>query len=154
MELYRIAKRPYSDVLSGRGAAKFGNRWNSKGVEIIYTASNRSLAMAEVLVHLPFHLLPNDYVMLTIYVPDFISQKIITTDELSTNWNHFPSPPNLKRIGDDFIGENKYGLLKVPSAVTHGDYNLLINPFFKDFSKIVIIDKVPFLFDNRFFDNK
>lgn len=49
---YRLARKKYPVELSGRGAALRGARWNSPGTEIIYTARNRALAMAEVAVHL------------------------------------------------------------------------------------------------------
>jgi len=35
------------------GAAQFPSRWNRKGQRSVYTSISRSLAMAEVLVHLP-----------------------------------------------------------------------------------------------------
>jgi RES domain-containing protein len=46
MELFRLCREKYIKPLSGKGAAIKGARWNSVGVELIYTASNRSLAMA------------------------------------------------------------------------------------------------------------
>lgn len=52
MQVFRLSRKKYADVLSGQGAAIRGARWNSKGTEVIYTAENRSLAMAEVLIHL------------------------------------------------------------------------------------------------------
>lgn len=152
MEVFRLSKLVYSYELSGKGAAKFGNRWNSKGVEVIYCAGNRSLAMVEVLVHLPLKMLPKDFIMMTIFIPDTISQKVISSEELPEGWNVYPGNAELKSFGDIFINENKYGILRVPSAVTKGDYNVLINPFYKDFDQIKIIEKVPFLFDDRFFD--
>jgi len=51
MEVFRLSRAKYADQLSGYGAALKGARWNSRGVEMIYAAENRSLAMAEVLVH-------------------------------------------------------------------------------------------------------
>ncbi|MFM7585785.1 MAG: RES domain-containing protein [Bacteroidota bacterium] len=39
---------------------------------MIYTAQNRSLAMAEVAVHLTLATLTDDYMMLTIDIPDDI----------------------------------------------------------------------------------
>ena len=44
MEAYRLCREKFSSNLSGIGAAIKGARWNSIGIEIIYTASNRSLA--------------------------------------------------------------------------------------------------------------
>ena len=51
MEVYRLTRQKFASRLSGKGAAIKGARWNSPGVEIVYTAVNRSLAMAEVAVH-------------------------------------------------------------------------------------------------------
>ncbi|MFP5041350.1 RES family NAD+ phosphorylase [Parasediminibacterium sp. JCM 36343] len=151
MEAYRLSKKIYASTLSGKGAAIKGARWNSIGVEIIYTAINRSLAMAEIAVHFSLAALPSDYMMVTIYVPDDISLlKLIPTD-LPTDWNAFPHPSATQAIGDQFIGDNKYCVLQIPSAVTQGDYNLLINPNHPDFIRIKIISIENFPFDKRIF---
>jgi|GEM_PF-4099468 len=36
MEVFRLAGKKYSKILTGAGAAINGARWNSKGIEIIY----------------------------------------------------------------------------------------------------------------------
>ena len=51
MEVYRLAQARNAMDLTGKGAAAKGARWNSPGVELLYTAQNRSLAMAEIAVH-------------------------------------------------------------------------------------------------------
>jgi RES domain-containing protein len=73
MEVYRLSREKFAGTLSGKGAATKGARWNSVGVELIYTAANRSLAMAEVAVHFTLATLPDDYVMVTIFIPGSIS---------------------------------------------------------------------------------
>lgn len=151
MEVYRLAREKFADVLSGRGAAISGARWNPKGLELIYTATNRSLAMAEVAVHLSLATMPGDYVMLTIFIPDDVAVKHISGKDLPVDWNAFPHLTSTQVTGEQFVMENKYCLLKVPSAVTQGDYNILINPMHPDFSRIKIIDKVKFPFDKRIF---
>ena len=50
MKVYRLVRECFMNDFSGRGASLFGGRWDSSGIEIIYTASNRSLAMAELVV--------------------------------------------------------------------------------------------------------
>jgi len=62
----------------------------SPGVELIYTAANRSLAMAEVAVHFTLAALPDDYMMITIHVPDNISVIKIQPKKLPKEWNAFP----------------------------------------------------------------
>ena len=151
MEVYRLSRKQFSGRLSGKGAAIKGARWNSMGIEMIYTAGNRSLAMAEVAVHFTFATLPSDYFMLTIFIPDDISLLKLNDADLPLGWNIFPSPASAQKIGDQFIYENKHSVLKIPSAVTYGDYNLLINPNHPDFKRIKIIDKEKFPFDHRIF---
>ena len=151
MEAYRLSREKFASPLSGKGAAIKGARWNSIGVELIYSASNRSLAMAEVAVHFTLATLPSDYQMMTLFLPDDVSTKKLHESDLPTDWNTFPHPSSTQTIGDRFVSENKYCVLQIPSAVTQGDYNLLINPNHPDFSKIKIISMDKFPFDKRIF---
>lgn len=151
MEVYRLSREKFAGTLSGKGAAIKGARWNSVGVEIIYTAANRSLAMAEVAVHFTLATLPIDYMMITIFIPDNISLQKLSITDLPVDWNTFPHPTTTQAIGDKFISANKYCILQIPSAVTQGDYNLLINPNHPDFKRIKIIVTEKFPFDKRIF---
>jgi RES domain-containing protein len=151
MEAYRLSRERYASPLSGKGAAIKGARWNSVGVEMIYTASNRSLAMAEVAVHFTWATLPVDYMMITIFLPDDISLLKVNIRDLPANWNTFPHPVSTQAIGDKFITDNKFCVLQIPSVVTQGDYNLLINPNHPDFAGIKIIAIENFPFDRRIF---
>lgn len=151
MECFRLSREKYAGTLSGEGTAIVGARWNSKGVEMIYTAQNRSLAMAEVAVHLSMGTLPGDYVMLAIFIPDDISLQKLNVDDLTADWNAIPHLTSTKLMGDKFVMDNKYCVLQVPSAATRGDFNLLINPNHPDFKKIKIIDLEKFPFDRRIF---
>jgi len=151
MEAYRLSREKFAATLSGKGGALKGARWNSIGVELIYTASNRSLAMAEVAVHFTLATLPSDYMMITIFIPDNISIQKLNISDLPTNWNTFPHPSTTQTIGDQFIADNKFCVLQIPSAVTQGDYNLLINPRHPDFKRIKIIATDKFPFDKRIF---
>jgi RES domain-containing protein len=151
MEVYRLTREKFAEPLSGKGAAIKGARWNSMGVALIYTAINRSLAMAEVAVHFTLATVPDDYVMLSLFIPDDISIQKTDPSDLPANWNAFPHPPSTQLIGDNFVAESKYCILQVPSAVTQGDYNLLINPKHPDFKRIQITEIVRFPFDKRIF---
>jgi RES domain-containing protein len=151
MEAYRLSREMFASTLSGKGAALKGARWNSIGVEMIYTAANRSLAMAEVAVHFTLATLPSDYMMITIFIPNNISIKKLKVADLPEDWNTFPHPTSTQAIGDKFISENKYCVLQIPSVVTQGDYNLLINPNHTEFSKIKIAAIEKFPFDKRIF---
>jgi RES domain-containing protein len=151
MELYRLSREKFAATLSGKGAAMKGARWNSPGVELIYTAANRSLAMAEVVVHFTLGTIPDDYVMVTIFVPDDVDIDHLPASDLPTDWNVWPHPISTQAIGDRFTAENKFALLQVPSSVTQGDFNFLINPLHPDFKRIQIVDTQKFPFDQRIF---
>ena len=152
MEVFRLSREKYATPLSGKGSAIRGARWNSTGIELIYTAKNRSLAMAEVAVHFTLATLPSDYVMLTIKIPDDIKTKQIRESDLPPDWKDFPHPGSTQKVGDEFVAENKYCVLIVPSVVTQGDFNVLINPKHKDFSRISITKIEKFPFDKRIFE--
>ena len=151
MLVFRLSKQSYADSLSGKGTSLSGGRWNSKGTAIIYTASNRALAMAEVLVHLSLSRLPENYLILSILIPAGISKQIITPEKLPNSWNTFPYPTLCQKVGDNFVNEAKHCMLQVPSAVVKGDFNYLINPMHSEFKEITITEREPFPLDKRLF---
>ncbi len=129
MRVFRLIRKKYGIELSGKGAALSGNRWNSKGTELIYCADSRALAMAEVAVHLSLSILPKDYVMVEIDIPGYISISTLSKEDLLAHWSSFPHLLDTQQIGDGFVAERKNCVLKVPSAVVPGDFNFLINPY-------------------------
>lgn len=151
MIVYRLAREEYSKDLSGIGAELTGGRWNYKGTRMIYTADSRALCTAEIAVHTPVGIIPKDYKLVTIEIPDDVDYKKINAMSLPDNWKKFPHSHITQEIGDKFISENKDLCLKVPSAVVQGDFNILINPNHRDFKKIKIINIERFDFDERLF---
>ncbi len=149
MRVFRLSKAKYKDQLSGYGASLNGQRWNTKGTEVIYTAQSRALASCEVAVHLPIGLLPKDYFMVEIDIPHTIAIQEIPMDQLPTGWNCIPCMPSSQMIGDNFVSENKFAVLKVPSVIVPGDFNYILNPKHPDFKKITIVETTPFPFDPR-----
>ena len=151
MKVFRLSKKKYAEELSGKGASKSGNRWNSKGTEIIYTAESRSLAMAELVIHLSLVTLPRDFVMMEIDIPETIKIKELKLSELQENWNQHPTAVSTQKIGDKFIGSTTHCVVKVPSALVNGDFNYLLNPYHKDFKKIKIENIYDFPINRRIF---
>jgi RES domain-containing protein len=151
MIVFRLAKAKYSSDLSGKGAEKTGGRWNSKGTPLLYTSESRALCMAEIAVHTPLGSVPDDYVMISIEIPDDASIKQVGFEELAESWNSFPHAHATQEIGDRFVADNMALVLKVPSAIVQGDYNYLVNPQHTDAAKIRIIEIVSFEFNTRLF---
>src|SRR3990172_6382597 len=68
---WRITREIYRQhALSGEGAARVGNRWNSRGMRIAYTSTSRPLAVLEMLVHVTRDTIPENLLILPINVPD------------------------------------------------------------------------------------
>jgi RES domain-containing protein len=151
MEVFRLQNKKFPIELSGKGASITGARWNSKGTEVIYTAQNRALAMAEVAVHLTLATLPKGFCMITIHVPDEVEVFTFDTTKLPNDWNFFPENTTTQKIGDSLLKQNEFAVIKVPSAVVKGEFNYMINPHHKDFSKITIKAQEDFPFDKRIF---
>ena len=151
MILYRLSRDKYKDDLSGTGAKLNGGRWNSPGTAVLYTAENRALSALEVAIHLPLGIVPPDYSLTTIFVPDSNSFSIFDEAVLPTDWHLLANAHVTKRIGDTFIKNGQFLALKVPSASVKGDFNWLLNPAHEDFSKVQILENEPFPFDSRLF---
>jgi RES domain-containing protein len=149
MLVYRLTSSQYANDLSGYGASIKGARWNSAGQFMLYTAENRSLAMAEVLVHFSASTMPDDFQMVTIEIPDDMEYIEIEVEQLPSNWSVFPTTDSTQKIGDRFIREKNTCVLKVPSVVTNGEFNYLFNPQHDDFRKIKVVKVEPFKLDRR-----
>ncbi len=151
MIVYRLAKQKFCNDLSGKGAEITGGRWNSKGKAMLYTSSSRALCMAEVAVHIPMGIIPEKYFLVHIQLPTQVKMIELQSKDLPDDWNKFPHSQQTQSKGDLFLYENKYLILKVPSAVVQGDYNYLINPKHPQHSEIKVLKCELFSFDERLF---
>lgn len=151
MIVYRLCKKEYIDDLSGRGAELHGGRWNNKGIPVVYTACSRALAVLEVAVHIPFGIIPKEYFMVAIDVPDTASIYELKENELPANWNRLPISRVSQNLGDGLLKDHKYLVLQVPSAIVPGDCNYLINPRHASFGSVKVLFSKPFEFDSRLF---
>jgi RES domain-containing protein len=151
MIVFRLIKKKYSHDWGGKGAELIGRRWNSKGVPMIYASESRSLCTVEVAVNLPMGVFPTGFEMISIEIPDHITIKEIKESDLPAGWKEFPFIELTQHLGNEFIIQNEFLAMKVPSAVIPGDFNYLLNPRHPDFEKIQVIKNEPYEFDERFF---
>lgn len=154
MFVYRISRKSYINDLSGIGAGLYGGRWNPKGVNMVYTSSSIALASLEYLVH-NYHLLSTaDICLVKIEIANPSPILIYQSAELPENWNLQLGPQYAtQQIGRDFILEGIDYVLKVPSAVVPGEFNLLLNPYHSRHAQTKIVEIIdPFIFDKRILD--
>lgn len=152
MILYRICKEKHCNDLA-KGAELVGGRWNSKGIAVIYASENIALCTAEVAVHVPLGIMPEDYVLVTISVAEN-SVWELNEQDLPADWFIFPHPSSTQEIGNAFVSDGKYFMLKVPSAVVPGEFNYIINPAHPEAKSLRVQEVRPYRFDKRLFKSK
>lgn len=150
MIVYRLSKGKYHRDLSGKGAELYGGRWNSKGTALLYTSQSRALAFAEISMHIPLGIIPKDYFLISIQMPDTADILELVEADMPTDWRSNPHSDSTQKIGDQFAAGLKYLALRVPSAVVPGDSNYLINPLHPAINEVTITEVEPFEFDSRF----
>jgi RES domain-containing protein len=149
MQVFRIAKTPYINDLTGIGPRIYGGRWNYKGTSLIYTSETRALATLENLVHVPLSIVPAGYSIAIIKIPDSASIHHIAQSKLPKNWMTYPAQTTLGKLGTKWANERKTLLLKVPSAIVEQEYNILINPLHAEMKLVKILKVAEYKFDDR-----
>ena len=139
MKVWRIAKSEHAgsveDMLSGEGAAKYGGRWNPKGVPAVYCSESSSLAALEILANLVRLSTFPRYRILDLDVPDGLITAVSSA------------------IGDTRQADAEmfrtHLALMTPSFVNPLEHNAVINPTHPDFDKVLPGTIRPFVFDRR-----
>lgn len=150
MEVFRICKYKKARDLSGFGASIKGQRWNRRNTFMLYTASHRSLALLEVLVHIGENYPDEDYAIVTLEIPDE-SVTLLDTENLPEDWFKILKPGVLATFTDEWLKKEQSIAMGVPSAVVIQEINYLINPLHPDFQEVKIKNIEKFNFDERFF---
>ncbi len=150
MIAWRICKAKHrAAAFSGDGAARYPGRWNGAGRRIVYLGESRSLAALETLVH------TEDLSMLAsmawVAIPvEFDDTLVSVPGTLPADWSAIPPGAGTRNVGDKWIDERRSLLLRVPSVVTKGEFNYLLNPLHPDFPRIKVGRAESFNFDGRF----
>ena len=139
MRVWRIARSTYAGsveaMLSGEGAARYGGRWNPKGMPAVYCSENSSLAALEILVNLARPSTFPSYRILDLYVPD---ASIVTATA---------PVADTRRAGTDLL--RTHLAIMAPSAVNPLERNVVLNPAHPDFNAVRPGAIRPLIFDRR-----
>ena len=149
MIVYRVANVKYKDsTLSGIGAEKVGGRCNKVGTRAIYCSENISLALLEYYIHSEnIAYLPKEILIAKIQFPDdFIIEELI---ELPDRWNQTPYSSKTTEVFTNSAKDRIFFALRVPSTIVGFESNIILNPLYKEFGKVVIIDFIELPVDER-----
>jgi RES domain-containing protein len=117
------------------------------GVPVVYVSGTLSLALVEVLVHLPSGVLPA-YSAIRVEFDEALVTAI-PDHELPPDWRNSPAPPGTRMLGDRWFAAGSSAVLRVRSVVVPPEFNYVLNPGHPDFRRIAIGPVVPFPFDAR-----
>lgn len=149
MFVYRIANTKYKDsTLSGVGAEKVGGRWNKVGTRAVYCSENISLALLEYYVHSEnIAYLPKEILVAKIYIPDNFPIKELK--RLPLGWSQYPYSSETCELFTGLAKDPNFFALRVPSTIVGLESNIILNPLFKEFGKVEIVEFINLPIDER-----
>lgn len=145
---WRIVAAPWSrDAFSGEGPRRYGGRWNSPGIAVVYVSAHLSLAALELLVHFD----PDSEMQFKAFLIEFDDALVeqLSPRLLPSDWQQSPPGFATMHLGDDWAREKRSAVLAVPSVIVPAETNFLLNPSHPDFGKIRIHKPTDFVLDPR-----
>lgn len=147
--LWRVVKRQHAaSAFDGKGAQRFGGRWNLPGRRAVYASASKSLAMLEILVHLDVGGALPDFVAFRFAIDDARIDQLAVA--LPREWRTTRGMLITQQIGDAWLAENSNLALQIPSVVVPEESNYLLNPAHPAFAKLDPGRPMPFNLDPRF----
>ncbi|MGD0097554.1 MAG: RES family NAD+ phosphorylase [Terracidiphilus sp.] len=154
MRIWRLCRAPYAgDAFSGEGARRFGGRWNSRGVPMVYTSTSLALAALELFVHLEPGQAPDDLVSVSAQLPEGEPARTLHSAELPPVWWTDSAAAAIRDLGDAWVRHRSSLALLVPSVPIRAEWNVLVNPLHPRIAELQIDPPQPFVFDARMFQN-
>jgi RES domain-containing protein len=148
--VWRLCAREHAKrAFRGEGARRWGGRWNPPGYAAVYCAGSLALACLEILVHVDPEELPAELVAIPAEIPETVKLSRVEVSGLPADWQKYPAPLSLQKIGRNWIQALESPVLRAPSAVIPVEDNYLLNPLHPEFSFIVIGRPQPFSLDRR-----
>lgn len=149
MRVWRLcAPRHAAVAFAGEGAKKAGGRWNPRGRAAVYTSGTLALAALEMLAHVDRDTAP-ELVAVPADIPDGQPLTVVDSAGLPAGWRAYPAPPELQRVGAEWLAAGRTAVLVVPSVIVPVESNYVLNPLHADFARIVVGRPIPFLLDPR-----
>lgn len=150
LRVWRLCREMYAaEAFSGEGARRFGGRWNSRGVPMVYTSTSLALAAIEMFVHLEPNLAPSDLVAIAATLPEAEPGRRVEITDLPPDWRSNEAGP--RRIGDEWISSGASLAMQVPSVPIPMEWNVLLHPRHPRLGELKIDAPQPFIFDPRMF---
>jgi RES domain-containing protein len=150
---FRIALQKHGattrEVFSGLSGYLADGRWHTRGRYLDYGAESLSLAVLERLVHYRRFDDLQPHVLCTLDIPD---TALVELPSVPSKWDSIDLLPAAQALGNAWCDGKVSPAMRVPSAVTAGEFNLLLNARHPAWRWSWIAAPVPFAFDARLRD--
>jgi RES domain-containing protein len=135
-------------AFTGEGPWRYGGRWNSPGVRVVYVSEHQSTAALEIFVHRVPFVVEEEYKAFQSEWPDSLME-FLPANSLLACLRISPPPRSTMEIGDRWIQECRSAVLALPSAISPADTNFLLNSEHADFKRIRIYPPTDYDFNPR-----
>lgn len=151
MKAWRIVLRKFGrnrrSAFGGLSGFSADGRWHSAGRHLDYAAESLSLAILERLVHYKRFDALEPHVLYVLDIPEAAIEAALVPP---ADWDAEDPSPAAQAVGNAWCDGERSPALRVPSAVTPGEHNLLLNARHPDWQwDWVIGGPVVFAFDAR-----
>lgn len=149
MRAFRVAAAQFArsrkQAFSGEGGMHASARWHTAGHPIVYAAQSLSLAALEILVRLKQTDGLQPFRAFELEIPD---ELILKPTDYPPRWRTRIAVS--RAFGDAWLEARSSPALLVPSAITPGEWNVLLNPLHRQFSlQWVVRGPIAYRFDDR-----
>jgi RES domain-containing protein len=149
MRVFRIGAalftRSRKEAFNGSGGLYASARWHTAGHPVVYTAQSLSLAALEILVRLKQ---TNDIQPFYAYSAEVPDSLILKPDSYPARWKSRIAVS--RAFGDAWLEAKTTPAILVPTIITPGEWNVLINPLHPQFSlKWIMSGPDVYTFDAR-----
>jgi RES domain-containing protein len=137
--------RTRKDAFSGNGGLYASACWHTAGHPLVYTAQSLSLGALEILVRLKQ---TNDIQPFFAYSAEVPDRLILKPESFPARWKSRVAVS--RAFGDAWLEAKTTPAMLVPTSITPGEWNVLINPLHPQFSlKWIVSGPDAYTFDAR-----
>lgn len=150
LTVFRLGKHAHrAQLFSGEGGLYASGRWTPRGRPVVYTSASIALAVLEYTVNYRRRGWVPATVLGRATIPAKVRIETVSIDDLPADWFAADPPPQLQKIGGEWLERAETAVLKVPSAIVIEEWNYLLNPLHAAFGKVGFDAPQPFDFDQR-----
>lgn len=146
LRIYRVIEP--SQAVEPFAPTDQGGRWSPPGLPCVYASLSPATALLEYLAHLKGPT-PDGLLLAVGTVP---ARSVLYEINEPSTWAEFPYRPEVQQVGAGWIRSKPSLGMRVPSALCHGECNVLLNPDHPDFAHLQLVALRPLHIDARIRD--